>query len=134
MAFRTLQEGKRTFNAMAAADIRIGDLVKALSVAAVSATTAYESQIQVGSIALAADAVLCTGIAIGSSKSGDIVGVAQDGVYEMMAGGNVLAGGAIAVSVDPAAVLPATIGGGSFIGKALSTGASGEQVVVSLNI
>jgi hypothetical protein len=135
MAFKTLQEGKTTFQAMAQADIRIGDLVKCMSVAAVATTTAYQSQLQVGSCALAADAVLCNGIAIGSAKSGDIVGVAQDGVYFMMSGGDCLAGTHIAVSLDPAAVIPATTtNAGSIIGRALSTGASGEQVVVNLNV
>lgn len=135
MAFQTIHEGKRTFNASAQVDLTNGDLVKAMSVNAFSSTQRYEDELEVGSCALAADAVICIGINVGSTTSGNVATIAQDGVYVMDAGDSLVPGNRVACSLDPQAVIPATTtNAGSIIGTALSAAGSTEQVVISLNV
>ena len=132
MAYKMLQPYTRSVSSYAQVDLRAGDLVKHMSVADVASTEVWDEKIQVGSIALAADAIICTGISVGSTTSGNMATIAMDGVYLMMAGGNIVPGNKVAVSLDPQCVIAA--GATSEIGTALSVAASGEQVVVALQI
>jgi len=132
MVYKMLQPYTRSVSSLAQVDLRPGDLVKHMSVADVSSTSSWEEQLQVGSIAIAADAIICTGISVGSTTSGNMATIAMDGVYLTMAGGNIVPGNKVAVSLDPQCIIAA--GATSEIGTALSVAASGEQVVFALEI
>ena len=144
MGFKTLHEGKVTFNAKAAADLLDGYIVKALSTYDPSASTPYEEQLLVDKCDAAADQGIVVGITVGSFTSGNLATIARDGVYLTYAGGAIKVGEEVGVSEDdPMAVVDATfVCAGSEnalnyvkpVGTALSTAASGEQVVVALNV
>jgi len=145
MTFVILQEPKRTLTAIAADTILPGYLVKAMSIADVATTVAWEGGIVVECCSAAADTATCVGIAIGSAVSGDKVTIATDGFYSIPAayacapGQEVGTGG----DVDPLCVRAAsyTCTGSTSalqyikaIGTAWSSAASGEQVIFNLNL
>lgn len=138
MTFDVLQEGKRSLQAFAQVDLRHGDLIKFMSYAGghVSGNAVYETQLNVGSCATAADAVICAGINIGSTTSGNLATIYLDGIYVTTAAdASTDPGEKATCSLDPqAAGLATTTNAGSIIGTFLSTAASGEEVVLALNI
>ena len=135
MGFDILHEGKRSVNALAQVDLVHGDLVKFMSTAAYSGNEAYETQLEVGSVAVAADANICGGINIGSVTSGNMATIYLDGIYVKLSGAASCDPGERVIPVtDPQAVGPEVLGVGSpTIGRFLTAAASTEEVVVELN-
>jgi len=133
MAFGVVSEGTKSFTAPAQQDLLNGYLVKAMSTSAVSTSTAYEATIEVDKVDAAGDIPLCVGVNIGSTTSGNMATIFRDGLYYFNAGGAIVAGKLVGpTGADPLAVKVVTPG--SAIGKALSAAASGEEVLVALNL
>jgi len=143
MAYKLVHEGKRSFTAVAQQDLLNGYFVKAMSTSAVSGATAYEATIEVDKCDASADNLVCVGMTTGSFISGAEATIYQDGVYYVDAAGTMVVGHEVAASADPQGVLDATfVCTGSTkdleytkrIGHALSAAASGEEVLIALNV
>lgn len=134
-----LTDEGNTFSGLAEETISGGQLVKAVSGATVlSSTNALDNVIELMKVDAAGDEPTCVGLAITTGASGNRITVTTTGIHGLKAGVAVAAGQMVeafgtAASAD--AVQPFTAGIGSkFIGRSLSTGASGQLVAIRLNV
>ena len=133
------------FTALCYADVLPGYFVKAMSVENVSSSTDPNTIISVDVCDAVADGQACVGVALGSVTSGNLVDVRQMGHMIVPAGGAITVGQEVSASTvtAPQSVVTSTFTcAGSTaslvylkpIGTALSTAASGEDVMIRLNV
>jgi len=133
------------FTANCYADVLPGYFVKAMSVENVSSSTDPNRILSVDVCDAAADGAACVGVALGSVTSGNLVDVRQMGHMIVPAGGTITVGQEVSASTatDPYSVTTSTFTcTGSTaallytkkIGTALSVAASGEDVMIRLNV
>lgn len=144
MAFKVLIPPTHTITAKAADDLLAGYFVKAMSIADIASTTAFETTLVVEKMGTTADSSAAVGIALGSVSSGNAVAIATDGVFTHLATYATSAGNYVgADDSDPLAIRAAsyTCTGSTNalqyikpVGTAWSSAASGEQVVFKLNL
>ncbi len=131
--FRMLGDRGNSFLAYTQAAVSGGQLVKAMSKSAISSDDP-STHIEVDLCDAAGDEILAAGIALTTAGSGNPVTVATEGLFEMKAGGNITVGAPVGAGVATSADAVLTLKAGSCIGKALTTAASGENVLVLLRV
>lgn len=128
-----------SFTAKAIETISGGQIVRAVSGANVlTSTNAFGDIVEVALADAAADANRVVGVATVTATSGNRIGVASDGYHGFYASAVVEAGSAVfadaaVTSADAVSAYTASNSGAHIhFGRALTTGASGQLVVVKL--
>lgn len=135
MAFRTIKDRGITFRAVAQNDtISGGQLVKAMSLAVLNAAS---DNYGVDLADAVADAGIVVGLALTNAASGVATTITTEGLHSFTAAGNITPGQFVSLDDTGASdargvVSNLGLGGSVYLGKALTTARSGQDVAVKL--
>ena len=139
VARMNLTDTGATFSALAQETISGGQLVKAVSGATVLTTTnALDNVIEIMLADAVGDGTTTVGVALTTGVSGDRVTVQTNGIHGFYAADAIAAGADVMAQTVVASADAVTdavfVAGSKTIGHVLSTGASGQLVLVKLTL